>query len=177
MSELENCCGTTCNKAALAEEIAQLRQAAADRNKEAELAKHAANELLHKNAELAAQVEHWKAISGKHLSVASDLINDNRRLLLKTFIAGCDAGYRYGDNPFERDRQFDNFISDLREGDSDQYLAEHDREVAALAVEEFKERYNLPCSVFMDPSTKIGAGVSLNVLLRSMELRQQNQIR
>jgi len=63
---------------------------------------------------LQAQVEAWKAISGKHLEVASDCIESNRRLLLKTFIAGCDVGHKYGENPFEHDRQFDSFMADLK---------------------------------------------------------------
>lgn len=103
MTELNNCCGTTCDKAALADEIAELRQIAVNRTKEAELAKRTANELQQQNTELAAQVD-----------------------LLQSFL--MQVKYR---NP---EITIPDFL--MRTG---QCLAEHDREVAARAVEKAAE--------------------------------------
>ena len=71
MTELNNCCGTTCDKAALAAETAELRQTAANRTKEAELAKRTANELQQRKDELAAQVDKLISALGRLHEVAA----------------------------------------------------------------------------------------------------------
>lgn len=100
---------------AASNQIEQLKAKVDELSRYREAVEHERIAYKKANLELNEQVEAWKTISGKHLEVASFCLEENRRLLLKTFIAGCDAGQKYGSNPFERDRQFDYFMADLKQ--------------------------------------------------------------
>lgn len=117
MTELNNCCGTTCDKAALAAEIAELRQTAANRTKEAELAKRTANELKQLNDELAAENE---KLTNKVKALVSQLWRFRKIFRSDSYDAVSSV----------KSLREVAMVVDLS---VDQMLSEHDREVASMA--------------------------------------------